>query len=417
MNAFKRQQWWRLAALLTALGSVVFRAFPLFAADFEWHPKVTASEEYNDNLFEDSVNRRTDFITRIQPGAAFRFRNPYLASEGGYTFDYRNYARGSRSDEYNHAVTLTGQVVGAENFFYVDFSENLTRVSLDVTRDRTLESSFASQTDQNAAIVSPYFIWKVGTGGSLKTGYRYLDTRYWSADAVDRVSQIAFADYNHQLTQRLSLIAGYSYNHVRSTQGSYDRHDVSAGGKYQLGEGSFLFGSAGNSWFAFPGKNLSEPFWNAGLTWGLPHVVTTLETRVQYTDDPLILATEQKSYSGKLDFPLDRGALGVMSTYTEYVLSATGTLDRRQLSVGANARYDFTSKFNASLNVLGDRLSRKTPEDYPYHLDATALVSYICNRDVTLALTYSWITYRYELKSDSGAKDINRVVAEIRKVF
>ncbi|WP_226377776.1 hypothetical protein [Citrifermentans bremense] len=45
---------------------------PAVAGDLTFTPLLTLSEEYNDNVFEVAHDKKSDFITRVQPGAALR---------------------------------------------------------------------------------------------------------------------------------------------------------------------------------------------------------------------------------------------------------------------------------------------------------------------------------------------------------
>lgn len=405
-----------LLPLLLSLGSALSVPSPA-GAEFRALPSLALSEEYNDNIFEVAGGARSDLISRVQPGVGATYQGKRLQGDLIYFLDYRKYARHSRDDEFNHNLLLTSHLELIDNFFFLDLADSLSRVSLNVTRPNTQESTtFVNQTDQNSANVSPYFLWRLGEHGALKTGYRYGDTRYWSATAVDKRDNMVFAAYSYALTDRLVLSSDYSFDHVVSTDGNYNRQDLSGGFRYEYAAKSFIFGTFGNSWQQFYNGNFSNPFWYAGITNDFGVVVGSLETRVQFTEDPLTLSTKETSYNARIERPFSRGLMGAFASYAEYLptQSATG---RHQISAGANGHYEFSPKFTGTFSLLGDRLTSTDPSDFPYHFDASAGLNYVCNYGITLAATYNYVSYRLRLRSDTGAKVIDRVVIEARKVF
>lgn len=403
--------------IVTALFSGI--AGQAYAAEMEFKPSLAVSEEINDNIYEVPSSKRTDYITRVQPGATLHYLTPFWNWDAAYTFDYRNYARHSRDDEFNHDAALKGNIALIDNFFYLDLSETYRRVALNVARDVTSQSSlFLNQTDQNIAIVSPYLLWKVGNKSTLKTGYRYTDTRYWDATSIDKREHGAFADFSYEFSPKLSLTAGYAFTRSETVPVRFDRHDVYGGFKYQYADKSFIAGQFGNSWQLFNKANdVSYYFWNASIVHDFEVVMVTLETKAQNTEDPLSVSTKETTYSGKIDKNLQRGAFGVSSTYSEYVYTQTDISSQRKLAFSGYGRHEIIPDLTMSLNATAEHYYLQRSGDYPYHFYATAGLAYAFNHDVTLSLTYSYDTYRYTVDSTSGANEINRGIVEVKKVF
>src|SRR5271167_4140764 len=84
------------------VGPLLWPPANVLAADMDFRPFLSISEEYNDNIFEVAVNKRKELITRVQPGATFRYQTPFWNWNTSYNFDFINYARNSRDNEYNH---------------------------------------------------------------------------------------------------------------------------------------------------------------------------------------------------------------------------------------------------------------------------------------------------------------------------
>jgi hypothetical protein len=388
------------------------------AADYSIRPTIAVSEEATDNVFEVKTNKRKEFITRVQPGFALKYKTPVWYWDSAYNFDFRHYARQSRGDETTHNLTATGLITIIDNFMFLDVRDTYRRVSLDVTRDVANESLFVNQTDQNRATVSPYLLWRLGGKSTLKTGYLYTDTRYWDSAGIDKGEHRFFADLNHELTSKLSLSAGYAFTRGEALPSQFDKHDLSGGFRYEYADESFIFGSIGNSWQSFSsGSNVSNLFWNAGVTSDLGIALATLETRVQYTEDPLTTSTKETSYSGKLDKVLQRGSVGLSGAYSEYAITERGERDRRKLSFAGTGRHEVLPGLTATLAATAERFSRKTVAEYPYRFTGIGSLNFTLNYDVTVGLTYTYVTYRYALDSASNATEINRAIMEVRKTF
>ena len=398
--------------------SAVWSPATVCAADMEFKPFLTVSEEYTDNVYELPDAKRHDLITRLQPGATFRYKAPLWNWDIAYNLDYRNYARSSRDDETTHNADLKGNIFLLDNFLYLDVSDTYQRVTLDVRRDAATESSlFLNQTDQNIATVSPWLLWRPTAKSTLKTGYRYTDTRYWG-EGIEKQEQRGYAELVHEITSKLNLTAGYVFTRLTSTPTRYNKHDVSAGFKYEYADKSFLFGTVGNSWQQFDHDGTVDYlFWDAGLIYTAGGAVATLETKVQTTEDPLAVSTKETSYSARLDKTLQRGTLGVSASYTEYVNTQTDVLDGTKLALSGSGSYEVLQSLTVNLGVSAERFSRTTPADLPYRFTGSGGLSYAFKNELTLGLNYSYVTELYDLDTTAGANEINRVILEVKKVF
>ncbi|MBI5656915.1 MAG: TIGR03016 family PEP-CTERM system-associated outer membrane protein [Geobacter sp.] len=336
------------------------------AADYELKPRIAISEEYTDNVDESGTSAREEFITRAMPGFSLRYLAPRLDLTSSYNFDYRHYAKGTKGDEFTHNLEASSTLTIVENLFFLQASDTYKRVSLDVARDTTTESLFNNQSDQNVGTVSPYLVWRVGNNSTIKTGYRYTNTWYRESSGIDKREHYAFVDASHEVLPRFSFTWGYQFSDTGTSTQNYQRHNAYGGFRYEYADKSFLFGQAGNTWQMFDnGINVSNLFWNAGLTHEFPMVTLTLETRVQYTEDPLQSSIKETLYSGRLSRNFERGSLELSSGYSEYEITETGVIDRKKASVGASGRYEILDRTNLSLGLLGEKFSQRTVADYP----------------------------------------------------
>jgi hypothetical protein len=388
------------------------------AADYELKPRIVVSEEFNDNINERSSATKDEFITRAQPGFSLVYKAPVLDLNMSYNFDYRHYAKETRGDEYTHNLSSSGTLVVIDNLFFIQATDTYKQVSLDVTRDYTTDSLYLNQSDQNIGTVSPYFIWRLGSNSSIKTGYRYTNIWYKEPTGVDKKEHYAFADASHELLPKLSLTWGYSYSDTDTNSLKYQRHNAYGGFRYEYAEKSFLFGQGGHTWQSFNnGVMVSNPFWNAGLTHHSPVATATLETRVQYTEDPLRSSIKETLYSGKLMRSFARGSLDISSSYSEYVITETGAVDRKKVSVSSSGKYEIIDRLNLLLAIAGEQFLYKTTLDYTYKLNGNAGLLYSFNNNLNLSLNYYYITYRNQISNSSDSRDVNRAVLEFAKVF
>ena len=73
---------------------------------------------------------------------------------------------------------------------------------------------------------------------------------------------------------------------------------------------------------------------------------------------------------------------------------------------------------SATASATGERLSRNsTTFNLPYHMVASGTLSYAMGEGMTLAGTYSHISYREEPGESAGSVEVNRGIVELRKVF
>lgn len=413
------------------------------AAEVELVPSLSVSEEYNDNVYETAHHRRSDFITRVQPGASLRYLAPRLQGDVSYYFEYLKYARNSEGDEYNHNASLRGTVTLVENFLFLDLADRYRRTTLDVTRTRETESSlFLNQTDENTATISPYTLWRLGEKGTLKTGYRYTDVRYWG-EGIDRREHGAYAEFTREISSKLSLTAGYAFTRLLSSDTNYNKHDAYGGFRYQYADNSFVYGQIGNTWQQFSyGRSTDYIFWNAGITHDFDLFTATFETRVenssdpqygssgtsvyQSSADPLSVSTRQTSYSGRIDRKFQRGSLSFSTIYTEYEDTGTSDYSRDKLAFNLSGTYEIYDKLNLGLSATAEHTdydsgftsaNRLYDDDYPYRFVGSARLSYAFKDDLSLGLSYIYDTEMRKLVSTSDSIDINRVVVEVRKTF
>lgn len=386
-------------------------------AEFEVHPSMAVSEEYTDNFFETSTNRISEYITRVQPGLAARYKAPALDGELAYVFDYRYYARKKREDEITHILTAKGHLTAVENFMYLDVSDEYQRVSLDVTRDVTRESLFFNQSDQNVAAVSPYVTFHPIERLAVKSGYRFIDTRYFSSSAIDKIDHIAFLDMAFEITKHWSLTADYTFTRELAVIDNFKRHQALGGLRYEYGDKSFVFAQAGKSWITYDsGPSLNSFLWNAGIAHVFDTVTATIATGVRYVEDPLSNVVKESFVSCALEKRFQRGNVSLSPQYSEYVLANSGTLQTKKYSVTARGQYELTSNVKSTLSFTAEKYEQPFLGSYTRHFQVDSGLSYPLAEQMTASLTYIYADY-YSPGIAVDNRHVNRGIIEIKKIF
>ncbi|HTG81064.1 MAG TPA: TIGR03016 family PEP-CTERM system-associated outer membrane protein [Geobacteraceae bacterium] len=420
-NCFGRYSAWTVGA---AAGLLVCGASVATAADEKFfNPSITVSEEYNDNIFEAQDHRQGEFVTRALPGFVMKYRAPFWDWDLGYTLDYRHYDRGTREDEFTHNLGAKGNLRLVDNFLFLDVNDTYSRISLNVIRDTTTDSLFVNQTDQNIFTLSPYVVFHPASTTSVKTGYRYVKTSYFSSEGIDYEEHGAFLVTTYELSPKSTITAtvNYSYDDTDSNL-NYSRLTPSLGWRHEYADKSFVSLEGGYTLLFYTGKTTTSPYWNAALTHTFDFVTASVNTGVTYNTDPLLGTSEQITVSGRLDKTLQRGTIGLSALYSELKNSMMTSEKSRKWEVGASVKHELTQKLTGRLNLTGDKYSGVVNPTfvgiaYPYRLFAGAGVSYELKDLLTLSLDYNYITYRNSIESSANSTEVNRVILGVSKVF
>ncbi|WP_136514428.1 TIGR03016 family PEP-CTERM system-associated outer membrane protein [Geomonas edaphica] len=400
-----------------AIACVVLSAFSsAHGAEFRLIPSLTLGEEYNDNLFQTSARQKTDFVTRVQPNLAFAAKGGGFSTDLSYGIDYRYFAKGSRGDGFDHNAAMKGALTFFEDFIHLDLADTYSRVSSNVARDVTGESLVVDQTLQNNALIAPYLTWHLSANSTLKTGYRYRDTRYWSGTGIDKTEHDGYAEWSRELSEGLVLSATYNYARVASATDALERHEAYGGLRYDYGTGNFLYGKAGYNWQSFDsGTSTGDPFWDAGLGRDFRLLTVALGTKVQYNEDPETLSTRNIEHYATISRTFERGMAALNTSYSRYEKQGTVVRDvQKKVFVGASGRYELLSQLMLNLALSGDHLSRAAGTDFAYHLNGGVGLDYALSRQVVVGTNYSYISYRNDLASAAGGANVNRVIVEMR---
>ena len=407
----------RIFAALCVLGMTT----TAYAGEGAIHPSIAVSEEFNDNVFDTSTSRVSDYITHVLPGVTANYDAQAFKGDLNYTFDYRYYAKNSREHDRTHTIQANGHLTAVENLLFLDVNDQYQRVSLDVTRDLTNETLFANQSDRNVVSAAPYITLRPGQRTTVKTGYRYVDTRYFNLSGesagFNKTNHVGYLEISHELSQRWTLKAGYTFTREESIAGNFNQHQGFGGFRYEYADKSFLFAEAGNTWTLFEsGQRLNNIYWNAGLSHTFDTVTATASTGVSYDEDPLSNIIKNTVASGSVEKRLHNGSVRLSLAYNEYTLTSSDTLQTRKYSGTIGGTYEFTSHLAGNLAFTAEKYEQLLLHSYTRRLLVDSGLSYLLAEGLTLALNYNYVDlYSPGIATDN--RHINRVTLEIRKVF
>jgi hypothetical protein len=383
------------------------------ASDFAIRPTIAVSEEYNDNVFEEP-NKTTDYITRLMPGITFGYAAPFWDWDLAYNYDYRIYAQRTHKNDDTHNLNTTGHLRLIDDFLLMDINDTYSRVSLDISRDRTQESLIADQSDSNNFTASPYLQFHPNSQATVKIGYRYNNVWYSEASAIDRRDHIGYLDVSYEFSPQLTLNANYTFTHESSTEG-YDRHTSYVGGRYEYGERSFISANGGYTISDYKDSgNSGDPYWNAGITHSFDHSSVSLTTSVTYPTDPLSGTSMETVYTLAFNKELARGTAGLTLRYSEF--SGTEIDAEKSYGAGITLRHELLPNLSGSLSCNVDKYEHADTGTYTRRILVNSSLSYTLPREFTIGLNSTFVD-SYSPETLEDRYQVNRVSLELRKSF
>jgi len=406
----------------TACYLMLLSATQVFGADSYIKPKITVSEEYTDNVFDDLTNK-SDFITRVQPGLLLKYSAPLWDWNLDYAYDYRYYAKGSRAHDSTQNINGTGLVKIIDEKLFLELSDVYSRVSLDVARNTTNESLFAQQTDQNVGSVSPYLVLHPSGQLTLKTGYRYTNTWYKDPQAIPNQVNAGFFNSSYEFSPKFFMTGDYTFSREIPRRGlTFNRQEAYLGPRYEYADKSFVFAKGGVIATDFDGgSHQVDPTWNAGLTHTFDPVTANLSTGATYTADPLGTSTLQTSYSASLTKILQRGSLTLQGSYVKLSTESTGVVsgnnqDNNTYSGSLGGTYELLMDLTGNLGLTYQKYHDLNVDGTTDRYFVDCGLNYNFGRDLTAGLSYKYSDYSSAVIAQDNRR-VNRVILEAKKVF
>ena len=175
-------------------------------------PSLTISEEFNDNIFLDNNNKKSDFITGFTPGIAIFYERPTYRLSAGYNFTAEIFAKESDEshafDRQNFWLDTSWRVDPkltlslTEAFIFSTDTNLIGRESVSTGRDRSFSNTLGVGASYQ---VDPF--WTVRGGGSW-TLERFDGSEFKGSD-VYRVNVGA----DRRVTPTVTVGAGYEFGY------------------------------------------------------------------------------------------------------------------------------------------------------------------------------------------------------------
>jgi len=401
----------------TAATLVMLACTDARAAESSFTPSITVSEEYTDNVFA-STDRQSDFITRLLPGIAAAYKAPLWDWNLGYTFDYRYYARNSRSADTSNTINANGLVRIIDEKLFLQLSDFYKQVSLDVTRDTTNDSINGNQTDQNIGTVSPYLVLRPISNLLLKTGYRYINTWYKDPTAVSKQDHQGFIDVSYDVSPKIIFTTNYTFtNEIPETGNSFYRHEVLAGPRYEYADKSFIFAQGGVTATDYSnGNHTLDPAWKAGITHSVDTFVAVAAAGTSYTDDPTGNSTFSTNYTLSLTKNTSQGYVTLRGSYIKYADAETEQTTTKTYSAGINSSLEVLPDIKVNLGFTYENYHDVEIASYTDKYFVDSGISWLLGKNLNLGLYYKFIDYS-SAETAADNYQINRVILEVRKTF
>jgi len=171
-------------------------------------PTIAVFEEYNDNLFLNNSNRRSDWITAIAPAFTLTGESETYKLTAGYSFAVEEYAR----------ETSLNEVFDRQNFLLGGLYRASPRLTLTLTDsyiasvNTNLVSPSGVATGRTRAwsnAVTSGAVWQVTPVTTLRLSGAYVAQRFEQQNLDGSDVYSARGTVERRLTPRLSGTAGY----------------------------------------------------------------------------------------------------------------------------------------------------------------------------------------------------------------
>jgi hypothetical protein len=414
-NVLSRQSR-SLAIAAIVLITLLFPAGPA-TAEYRIQAFLMMSEQYNDNIYLTPLDKEFDYITKVVPSIGITYKAPLWDWNATFAYDYSYYARAAFQKDKTYNVNLTNETRVIQDLIFLAIRDTYSRVSLDLTRDFTQQSSFVNQTDQNILSANPYVMLHPGPRTSVNVGYIYQNIWYKDPNAIEKVDHLAYVEMGHALSPQLTTTIAARYSQNRNEIEDYKRGDLIAGMRYEYLDGSILYGKIGNIWFlTATAVSETQLFWNAGFEHQFPKFKFTFDTALNYVDDPQRVLRRVDSYTARIRREVERTSLGVTGSLQEYRNALTKHLESKSYSVGGTVNHEIATQSKIIADLTIQRLEDSVEDTYTDLYLSGVRYEYRGWENVTLAFGYRY-TNSYSPDIYFNCYTNNQFIAEVKKAF
>ena len=197
-------------------------------------PSIGVSEEYNDNVDSNNLNRHSDFITNFSPAVVLYITQPTYELNAGFSFTAAIYAREPNRNTALDSMNLLASglyrltpgltVSASDTFVLSNYTNVVAAQSISTGRQKSWRNTF-----------SPGLRWQMTQSDSVAVGGDYTALRYPDQDGDDSDTFIARVSETHAFTARLSGNIGYEFTYLHQERAlDSTTHTPTVGLGYQL---------------------------------------------------------------------------------------------------------------------------------------------------------------------------------------
>jgi len=352
-------------------------------AGLKVEPRLSLSEEYNDNIYLDpSGEEEDDWITTVEPGIKLIYDGSRLNADIDYSLRFRDYRDHSDEDEtrFSDIQRLSSRAtLFPRNNFQILAQGDISRVIVDESERNSEENEFVNRATLFHFSINPKYVWRPVSTLQTVVGYKYEQATYSQIEGSDYLpgdeptdwfEHSANLDISKQFGSRTGVSLGYRFtdHHYKDSNNNEDeedfrRHDILAGIQRRFGKRITLNLGGGLVYFDFDDSGSYNGYsWLTELNWEISH---SLDLAFDYTRDYTVSVSRGLSRSQEATLLIDyhrRLSMSIetfarRSRYSEDGDEFKPDSDNQDQSVGA--------RFNLSY-PLSKRLSFILNSDYAY---------------------------------------------------
>ena len=276
-------------------------------ANIELHPRLTISEEYNDNIFLSEDNEQEDWITTVAPGISVEYDGSSLDLTLDYSLHYQYYQNNSqenqdRFEDIQRATATAHFFIGRP--FTLLIRETITRETLSERNNSAEGNNLVNKTTVSRFSVMPQYRFQIGESFSLVFGYTYDRIDYVDPrgnDYEDHTGRLSLVKY---LSTNTEISINYNFkSHQANDDEDFSEQRYSLGLNQQLGSRTKISLEGGYSVVDYD-NGLSEDTtnWLADISYQLS---APLSLFLSYRQDYSVSATEGLTNTAEASMGID----------------------------------------------------------------------------------------------------------------
>jgi hypothetical protein len=185
----------------------------------ELTPRISVSEVYDDNIYLDNTNEKSDYLTTVSPGINLTMSSQHSSLALDYAPTWVWYDKYDQNDTVRHAGTLAfGQNVTQHVRFNLSDTYVRSEEPLETTED--VESTRTTRNTYQRNVGSASATYQFGPENTFDLGFRHSYLKNEDPTLDDGSVQDPYANMTYWLNKKNGLDLNYGY-----TKASFSRDD------------------------------------------------------------------------------------------------------------------------------------------------------------------------------------------------